>query len=119
MCRLDCPHQKAFGGCAYGKQTYEETLREKENQVRRLLRPFCRVESIAGMEAPFHYRNKVHVSVGKGRDGSLVTGIYARDSHRIVPVQSCAIHDQKADETIAVIRSLAREFAIAPYDEDR
>ena len=119
MCRLDCPHLKACGGCAFGKWSYAETLREKENQVRQLLRPFCRVEGIEGMDAPFHYRNKVHVCVGRGRDGGIVTGIYARDSHRIVPVQSCAIHDRKADETIGVIRQLAQDFSIEPYDEDR
>ena len=116
---LDCPYRSACGGCGDQNLPYEKTLERKQEEVRRLLAPYCRTERIVGMEEPYAYRNKVHAAVGWDRRGEMITGIYARNTHRIIPVTRCRIHDTRADETVQIIRSLAQEFGIEPFDEDR
>jgi len=86
--------------------------------VRGLLEPFCKMEPIIGMEQPTHYRNKVHAVFGEDRKHNIISGIYEEGTHRIVPVDSCLIENEKADAIIVSIRDLLRSFKIRPYNED-
>ena len=70
------------------------------------------------MEEPYHYRNKVHAVFGLDRKNNPISGIYKEGTHRILPVDSCQIEDQKADEIIVTIRSMLRSFKIRVFDED-
>ena len=70
------------------------------------------------MEEPYHYRNKVHAVFGLDRKNNPISGIYKEGTHRILPVDSCLIEDQKADEIIVTIRSMLRSFKIRVFDED-
>lgn len=113
-----CPAQKRCGGCQFLHLPYEKQLEHKQKQVEALLKPYCRVHRITGMEDPIHYRNKVHAAFARRRDGSIVSGTYEEGTHRVVPVDECLLEDQKADEIIRTIRSLLRSFRIRVYDED-
>ena len=113
-----CPVSKQCGGCKWIESTYEEQLRAKEKWVRDLLKPYCKLDSIIGMENPLHYRNKVHAVFGEDRKHNVISGIYEAKSHRIVPVDSCCIENEKADEIIVSIRGLCKSFKIRPYNED-
>lgn len=113
-----CPVFSKCGGCQWIDRTYEEQLRAKETRFRKLMEPFCRPERIIGMEQPTHYRNKVHAAFGEDRRHGIVSGIYEERSHRIVPVDSCLIENEKADAIIVTIRGLLRSFKIRPYNED-
>lgn len=113
-----CPHFKKCGSCQLLSMSYEEQLKWKQKQVSKLLSGFCKVNPIAGMEEPWHYRNKVHAVVDRDRKGNLITGIYEENSHRVVAVDSCLIEDEKADELIVTIRKLAQSFKMKSYDED-
>jgi len=113
-----CPVSKQCGGCKWIEKPYEEQLRAKEKWVKGLLQPFCKMESIIGMEEPTHYRNKVHAVFGEDRKHNVISGIYEEKSHKIVPVDSCLIENQKADEIIITIRGLLKSFKIRPYNED-
>ena len=112
-----CPAFGKCGGCQMLDIPYEDQLRRKQHKVERLLGGACRVQPITGMENPFHYRNKVHAVFGFGR-GKVISGVYQEGSHRIVPVKSCMIEDEKADEIIGTVRELAESFKIKVYDED-
>lgn len=83
-----------------------------------LLGGVCPVRPIIGMEEPYHYRNKVHAVFGLDRKNNPISGIYKEGTHRIFPVDSCLIEDQKADEIIVTIRSMLRSFKIRVFDED-
>ena len=48
-----CPVYKKCGGCQLDAP-YDEQLRFKQRRVERLLRRFCGVEPIIGMESPRH-----------------------------------------------------------------
>lgn len=113
-----CPVRKKCGGCQYLGLSYEEQLRKKRRELERLLEGLCPVKGILGMKDPYHYRNKVHAVFGYDRKGRPVSGTYEAASHRIVPVDSCLIEDEKADQIIATVRELLPSFKIRHYDED-
>ncbi len=111
----NCPVYKKCGGCQLQNMDYAEQLRFKQAKVVGLLGKFCRIADIIGMEHPYHYRNKVQAAFGRDRRG-VYSGVYQSASHRIVPVESCLIEDEKADRIIASIRRLVRRFSITVYD---
>lgn len=106
------------GGCEFQGMPYAEQLRHKEKRVRILLDSFGKVHPIIGMKDPYHYRNKVHAVFDRDRRGNAISGVYQKGTHKVVPVDSCMIEDQKADEIIVTIRGLLKSFKIKTYDED-
>ena len=112
-----CPVFKECGGCQYLDMPYEEQLQKKQKEMQKLLGKFGKPDPIIGMEHPYHYRNKVHAVFGH-RKGEPVSGVYQAGTHQVVPVESCMIEDQKADEIIGTIRSMLKSFKIRTYDED-
>ena len=113
-----CPVAKKCGGCQYQGVPYEKQLQEKEKTVKKLFKGICPVHSIKGMKEPYHYRNKVHAVFDRDRRGNIISGVYEMGSHRVVPVETCRIEDQKADEIIGTIRGMLKSFKIRTYDED-
>ncbi|MBQ7927065.1 MAG: 23S rRNA (uracil(1939)-C(5))-methyltransferase RlmD [Lachnospiraceae bacterium] len=113
-----CPVAKQCGGCKWIQEEYQVTLKEKEKRFAELMKPYCKPESIVGMENPYHYRNKVHAVFGEDRKHNAISGIYEAKSHRIVPVDSCLIENELADRIIVSIRGLLKSFKIRPYNED-
>lgn len=113
-----CPVAKRCGGCIYQGISYEEQLKLKEKQVRKLLKDICPVEPIIGMEHPYHYRNKVNAAFSRLKDGTIISGVYEEGTHRVVPVESCLIEDEKADAIIRDIRGLVKSFKIKIYNEN-
>lgn len=113
-----CPVHGKCGGCQLLDMPYEKQLKQKQNQVGKLLKPYCSTEKIIGMEDPFHYRNKVHAVFGHRKDGTVISGIYQQGTHFIVPVNECLIEDKRADAIICDIRDLLKSFKIKTYNED-
>lgn len=113
-----CPVHGRCGGCQLLDIPYKDQLKQKQTQVTKLLKPYCSVEKIVGMENPFHYRNKVHAVFGHKKDGTVISGIYQEGTHFIVPVDECLIEDQRADAIIRDIRGLLKSFKIKTYNED-
>lgn len=113
-----CPVHKKCGGCRYQGVSYEEQLKVKEKMVGKLMGKFCKVYPIVGMENPYHYRNKVHAVFDRDRKGNIISGVYKEGTHQVIPVESCMIEDQLADEIIGTVRKLAKSFKIKTYDED-
>lgn len=116
--KVKCPYEKKCGGCKYQGIPYEKQLKEKEKKVRKLLKDYGKPEPILGMEDPYYYRNKVHATYKHMRNGDIAVGRYEESSHRLVPIESCQIEDQKADEVIQTIRKLAKSFKIKIFNED-
>ena len=106
------------GGCQLLDMSYEEQLKKKKDEVTKLLKPYCTVEKIIGMENPVHYRNKVLATFSCDRKGMPISGMYEENSHRVVPTDSCLLNDEKADKIIVSIRGLLKSFKIKTYNED-
>ncbi len=113
-----CPVFKKCGGCQYLNLTYEEQLEKKKKELQRLLKGICPIHEMIGMENPWHYRNKVHAVFSHDRKGNPISGVYQENSHIVLPVESCLIEDEKADEIIGTIRGMLKSFKIRTYDED-
>ncbi len=113
-----CPVSRTCGGCQLLDMPYEKQLEQKQKHLEKLLKPYCHVAPIIGMENPYHYRNKVHAVFDHDKKGNPVSGVYEVNSHRVVPVENCMIEDQKADEIIGTIRGMLKSFKIRTYDED-
>jgi len=113
-----CQAEGKCGGCKYLHLSYEEQLKKKEEYVRRLCGGFVKFQPIIGMEEPKYYRNKVHAAFGEDRRHNIISGQYEEKTHRIVPIDSCLLENQKADQIIVTIRNLLKSFKIRPYNED-
>lgn len=66
------------------------------------------------MKNPFHYRNKVHV-FDRDKRGNIISGIYQKNSHEVIPVETCLIEDIKADEIIGKIIRECSNFQKSGY----
>ena len=113
-----CPYAKKCGGCDYQGIEYSKQLEMKTESVKKLLKPYVKVEPIVGMEEPFHYRHKVHAVFDCVGRGQVVAGVYKKNSHDVVDIENCQIEDQEADAIIREIKGLLKSFRIKTYDED-
>ena len=87
---MDCKlRAKNCGGCPMLGMDYAAQLKQKEDAVKKLLGKFGPVNAIRGAEDPYHYRNKVISTFTTGWGGKLTSGIYAANSHKVLPVESC------------------------------
>lgn len=98
-----CSHFGVCGGCTYLSLPYEEQLRIKEQQVKKLLdgvldrqRESWVWEGIKGSPKYYEYRNKMEFSFGDEiKDGPLSLGMHRRGSfYDVVSVTECRIVDQ-------------------------
>lgn len=113
-----CPVQKKCGGCALLGMEYQEQLTQKEAFVRKALKGIVKPDPMIGMEHPWHYRNKIHASFARKRDGRIVSGIYEEGTHRLVPVEDCLIQDERANAIIRDLCGLFESFKVKIYNED-
>ncbi|WP_017472044.1 23S rRNA (uracil(1939)-C(5))-methyltransferase RlmD [Amphibacillus jilinensis] len=116
--KIDCPVVEVCGGCQIQQLSYQKQLEKKQNQVNKLLSKFGKVEPILGMNNPYYYRNKIHTTFAMNRKGHVISGKYQAGSHQVVPIDSCLIEDQRADEIVVSIRKMLRSFKMRPYNED-
>ena len=116
--KLSCPVLNQCGGCQYLAVPYPQQLENKRQRVQKLLKPFCRVRPVQGMEEPLHYRNKVHAVFSRNTRGDIICGMYEEETHHVVQTEHCLIEDKRADRIIADIRKLAASFRMEIYHED-
>ena len=113
-----CPYAKKCGGCDYQGIPYEKQLSMKQKEMEKLLGGFTKVYPIIGMEEPLHYRNKVHAVLDRDRKGNIISGVYEKNSHRVVNVDSCMIEDERADAIVLTLRKLIKDFKMKVFNED-
>ena len=116
--KVDCPVYHRCGGCSLRHISYDQQLKRKQENVVKLVGHLGKVSPIIGMEHPYNYRNKVHATFGRLRNGTYISGVYEEGTHKIVPIETCLIEDQKADAIINTIRGFLKSFKITTYDED-
>ncbi len=99
---IPCSHFGVCGGCTYLSLPYEEQLKIKETQMKRLLDGALEGrqvswlwEGIKGSPAVYEYRNKMEFSFGdEVKDGPLSLGMHKRGSfYDVVTVGDCRIVD--------------------------
>lgn len=113
-----CPVYKKCGGCQLQNLSYRQQLDFKQNKVERLLKKFCKVNRIIGMESPYHYRNKVQAAFRTDRRGKVISGVYQSGTHHIISIDSCQTEDVTADKIIVAVRKMLPSFKLTTYNED-
>ena len=108
-----CPHFGSCGGCIYLSLPYDEQLKIKETQVRKLLEGALSgqseewiFEGIKESPAQTGYRNKMEFSFGdEYKDGPLSLGMHKRGGfYDIVTVKDCQIVDEDYRKILAFTR---------------
>ena len=119
-----CPHFGTCGGCTYISLPYEEQLKIKEEQVKRLLDGvLCRqeqpwkFEGMKGSPVQFGYRNKMEFSFGdEVKDGPLALGMHKRGSfYDIVTVENCRIADADYRAILSCTRNYFEKEKVSFY----
>lgn len=105
------------GGCDYQGIRYNAQIKLKEEKIKELFSKYIDVSPILGDDFYNHYRNKVQVSFGKDRNGDILVGNYAKNSHFLVPIDNCQICDERAIEIINSVKRLIKKYHISIYDE--
>lgn len=122
----NCAYHRKCGGCQLQTLSYAKQLEFKQRKIRNNLIRIGgfspeyieeRMDSIVGMEEPFHYRNKAQYPVGTDRDGNVVTGFYAGRTHTIIANTECSLGVSENQEILKVILEHMRRYHISAYDE--
>ena len=123
-----CGVARACGACQHVNEPYDAQLRAKDARLAALFADAgfegADLRPIIGMEAPFHYRNKVISPFAPGKRGpgggrEILTGMYAAGTHRLVNTDGCLVENEQAQQVVRAVRRLMRKHGIVPYDEDR
>ena len=115
--RRRCLHFGRCGGCDMLDLRYDDELDEKLLEVEHYLSRFGHVEDVISSPRTLGYRCKVQAVCGMDR-GHLVTGIYRRGTHHLIPIRSCPLEDPLATEVVSTVRHLADKAGLEAWDED-
>lgn len=117
----DCPVFGKCGGCSLRHIVYDAEVRVKEGFIRDA---FMRIGGLAPEflplirnEAASRYRNKAQYPIGKDKEGNVICGFYAVNSHRIVPCDDCALQPEIFSEIVEYIRSYIQDNRLSVYSE--
>ncbi len=117
-----CPVYAKCGGCCFRHISYEAELRAKQGFVQDA---FTRLGGLSpeflpiqGSESPEGYRNKLQMPVSK-QDGRTVCGFYSERSHRVVPVDKCALQPELFAEITRFVTEQADRLRISVYNEEK
>ena len=121
--REKCSVYSRCGGCCLQHLDYPYQLVHKASVVKDALRKIggihIDVPTAIKSDLPYGYRNKLQLPIGVDKEGNTVVGFYAERSHRIIPIDSCAIHPTWADKLIAVLKEYIVQREIKGYDEEK
>lgn len=119
-----CSHFGVCGGCTYLSLPYEEQLKIKEAQVKKLLdsvldsqqQPYV-WEGIKGSPREYEYRNKMEFTFGdEVKDGPLSLGMHKRGSfYDVVTVDGCRLVDQDYRVILAAVREYFAKEGVTFY----
>ena len=115
-----CPSFMNCGGCQVQHISYAEQLKLKEKLVRDNINRIGGLDDVLvlptiGMENPWHYRNKVHLQVGR-KNNRTILGYFAEGSHLLVEGTSQSqLNDPRLNEIITITEDLINKYQLLPY----
>lgn len=116
-----CPVYEKCGGCQLQHMSYPAQLIFKQKTVEGCLKKIGGIDAAVNHTVPspkqYSYRNKLALPVGADAHGNPIVGFYAPRSHRIVPIEDCALQQEWAKPVIAALLRFMRENNVKGYDE--
>lgn len=120
-----CPHFGICGGCTYQTLPYDEQLKLKQNQVKRLL-DHAGIEEyefldIVPSPSEYSYRNKMEFSFGDvEKGGDLALGMHKKGSfYEMVTVEGCQIVDEDFTKIMMKVLEYFKERKVPFYHNRR
>ncbi len=113
-----CPYFERCGGCQLQHFSVAAQRDFKQKLVYKSLKSFAKIKPLVMMTDAAGYRNKCVHSFAYSKSGEIISGLYQNHTHRVIAVERCYIHDQRADAIAATLRRLMTQLGIAPYNED-
>lgn len=117
----ECPVFGRCGGCTLRHIDYEAEARAKDGFIKDA---FTRIGGLEPEFLPFiknenisRYRNKAQYPIGKDKEGNVVCGFYAVNSHRIAACGDCALQPEIFSEIVSYIRKYIQDKKISVYNE--
>lgn len=118
-----CPAFGKCGGCTFRHISYEAELRAKDEIVRSAFERIGGLSPeflpIIGSENSERYRNKLQMPLAKQPDGTLACGFFSERSHRVIPIEDCALQPKIFSEITHFVLERMREFRISVYNEEK
>jgi 23S rRNA (uracil1939-C5)-methyltransferase len=118
------------GGCDLLHVPYAKQLEQKQREIEQLFGGVCASDTFgtiigAGPEGVTHYRDKVIAPFVPGRKipgkpgaREVLTGMYSRGTHRVIPSKCCMLESAVAQDVVRAIMQIVKRFDIEPYNED-
>ena len=122
-----CPHNDFCGGCTYQEESYEEQLKIKEQDVRKLFQTggispsvFDAIEGCPE-ESRYRYRNKMEYTFGdEVKDGPLCLGMHRPGQFMaITTVDKCQIVREDFNRILKYTLDFCIEHGYAKYHKRR
>ena len=111
----------ACGGCMYQTMPYEEQVKMKEGQIRRIMDPVVKgeyvFEGVKHSPKEFHYRNKMEFSFGdEFKDGPLSLGLHKKGStYDVLTAGDCQLVHEDMDKILLCVLNYFKERNVSYY----
>ena len=116
-----CSIFPACGGCMYQTMPYEEQVKMKEGQIRRIMDPVVKgeyvFEGVKHSPKEFHYRNKMEFSFGdEFKDGPLSLGLHKKGStYDVLTAGDCQLVHEDMDKILLCVLNYFKERSVSYY----
>jgi 23S rRNA (uracil1939-C5)-methyltransferase len=111
-----CPHFGECGGCQWQHARYERQLDFKRRVVEEAWRGAdLRLPPdtpVLGMEDPWRYRIRGEFEAFHRPDGGVELGFHRMRRHAVLPVGTCAIHDERIERAMLAFGRAASELGL-------
>ena len=122
---MKCKASKRCGACDLIEMPYDQQLASKNLQISELFSDLItadtQVHSIAGMDNPRHYRNKVASPFAPSKrrgESPILTGMYERGTHKLINTDGCLVDSKIGNRVVVAVRQIMQKWKIKPYNED-
>ena len=114
-----CPVFGACGGCSYQDISYEHELALKEENLRKLFFEKLGLtaeifDPIVASPEPYHYRNRLDLTLRRTKDG-IMLGFQVAAARKIIEVEACPIARKEISEFIPQLKREATAKLPADY----
>lgn len=115
---LKCEHAKVCGGCSLQQMDYQEQLKWKEREIRRvfpeiadsIFRPIVPAPSV------WHYRNKMEFSFSQDKEGNKYLGLMRVGGRgRVETITACQIAPSWCNDVLEAVKNWWDESNLAAY----
>jgi len=133
-----CPVSGLCGACTQIDTPYAAQLERKQRFIMSLFEDVandeCLMESIAGMDSPFRFRDKIvspfapgrRLKAAQGGRGAkpsapkrgVACGMYAAHSHQIIETTDCLVENESGRRIVMAVKRIMERYGVEPYNED-